>query len=162
VREFTKSVISYGWASTVFQVQQLANVMTTNPDTGNSAATDAYNELARATAQQLGPALHATYRAGDAMQRSMVNVMFGMVGMGSDSPSGNRQSGSGHAATGTPARISASTPTGGATRPSWREPRRPDASPIRRPDPIPFAAPVPAAAAADSEARGAQGWGPMP
>ena len=142
MREFTKSVLSYGWASTMFQVQQLTNVFTTNPETGNSVATDAYNELARATAQQLSPAMQATYRVGDAMQRSMVNMMFGA--MGSWDTTDCRDS----------------KPAPGATRqplrPSWRDPARLE---FRRPAPVPVASgPQPVTSASSAT----QGWGPMP
>ncbi len=80
MREFTKSAISYGWASTCFQMQQLVNMFSIDPETRNSAATGAFNAVAEATAARLGPTLRSTYRAGDAVQRGMVNMMFGMAG----------------------------------------------------------------------------------
>jgi hypothetical protein len=148
VREFTKAVLSYGWASTMFQVQQLANVFTTNPETGNSAATDAYNELAGATAQQLSPAMQATYRVGDAMQRSMVNMMFGA--MGSSDSSDCRESRQ-------PREVGAPRQP---LRPSWRDPARAD---FRRPPAgPPKVGPQPVAAGPIDTRAAVQGWGPMP
>jgi hypothetical protein len=147
VREFTKAALSYGWASTLFQVQQLGNVFTTNPETGNSAATDAYNDVARATAQQLSPALQATYRVGDAVQRSMVNIMFGAMGSSDSSDCRDRR------------RVADMDTPRQPLRPSWRNPARAD---VRGSSAGAFGS-QPATGPTPVDMRTAtQGWGPMP
>jgi hypothetical protein len=163
VREFTKSVISYGWASAVFQLQQLSHVMTTNAATGNSAATDSYNALALATASQLGPTMQATFMAGDAMQRSMVNMMFGMTGNLDEMCLRGRASKSVQAGADVPPGGTPRTDGRIAPRPSWREPRPPEPG-ARRSDVPAYAAAVaaPPSAASSDQSRAAQGWGPMP
>jgi hypothetical protein len=160
VREFTKAAISYGWSTTCFQMQQLVNLLSMDPETQNSSATTAFNAVAEATAAQLGPTMRATYRAGDAMQRGVVNMMFGMAG--------NWMPGCGDARGGRAAQLadpgveggfepprSASGLASGRTpaRPSWRQPRRPDAG--RGPEPATIGVPEAAGAAL-------AGWGPMP
>ena len=148
MREFTKAVLSYGWASTMFQVQQLTNGFTTNPETGNSAAADAYNEVARATAQQLSPTMQATYRVGDAVQRSMVNMMFGVMGS-SDSPNCREQR-----------RAMDTDAPRQPLRPSWRNAGRMNA-PGSAPGGASIAQPVAGPVPVDMRAA-VQGWGPMP
>jgi hypothetical protein len=142
VRELTKAAISYGWASTLFQMQQLINVLSTNPQTGDNRATEGFNALAAVTADQLGPTMQATYRIGDGLQRGMFDMMFG--GFGALMPgSGSGCLGDGQSASAWDAgRSGGELPVSG---PSWR-------------DLAGQAAERPEHAPAGSGA----GWGPMP
>jgi hypothetical protein len=159
VREFTKAAISYGWSNTVFQMQQLVNVLAGSAGDGPSA-TDAFTALTECTVQQLGPTMRATFRAGDAMQRGMVNLMFGSVGLGgcSDARTAGRRGGIPTSSADSPqssfrlsSRPSASSAPRGVT-PSWRDLRRQAAADS-----------APAYDEAESGyAAEPQGWGPMP
>jgi hypothetical protein len=153
VREFTKAAISYGWASTCFQMQQLVNMFSSDPETRNSTATGAFNAVAEATAAQLGPTMRSTYRAGDAMQRGVVNMMFGMAGNWMPACDGSR----GQRRAAVLADQSAGRgfdALGSATvRPSWRQPRQAEARP--RLEPV-------GGGMSDAGGAAAPGWGPMP
>jgi hypothetical protein len=161
VREFTKAAISYGWSTTCFQMQQLVNLLSMDAETQDSSATTAFNAVAEATAAQLGPTMRATYRAGDAMQRGMVNVMFGMAGNwmpGCGDARGARrtaQLADAGAEGGFEPLRSASGHAGGRppVRPSWRQPQRPNAG--RGQEPAAMGAP-------DAGGAAVAGWGPMP
>lgn len=82
MREFTKSMMSYGWAMSLFGVQQMVNLMTPQGQRQQHPATEAFNEVADATREQMGDVLRSTYRAGDNVQRGMVDVMFSVMTLG--------------------------------------------------------------------------------
>jgi hypothetical protein len=160
VREFTKAAISYGWSTTLFQIQQLANTLSGGSDAQEGSATDAFNAIAECTVQQLGPTMRSTYLAGDAMQRSAVNLVFNALGPFGNVDCASRVIGANLA---TPA-VGAANPTGAplpdrtldpsiAVRPSWRDLRRVPRGPA-------VVRPVPQAEAPIGS--DAPGWGPMP
>jgi len=76
MRELTKSMASFSWALSLFGVRQVANLM--RP----SQAATAFDAVARSTEGQLGEALHSFYEVGNRLQRSMVDITFGMMGLG--------------------------------------------------------------------------------
>jgi hypothetical protein len=76
MREFTKSMMSYTWAMSVFGVQQMVNVF--RP----SQATESFDNVTEATRDELGDGWRAAFRAGDNLQRGMVDLAFGMFGLG--------------------------------------------------------------------------------
>lgn len=76
MREFTKSMMSYTWAMSVFGVQQMVNVF--RP----SQATESFDNVTEATRDEFGDGLRAAFRAGDNLQRGMVDLAFGMFGLG--------------------------------------------------------------------------------
>ena len=80
MREWTKSMFSYGWAMSVFGVQQTMDMLT--PNQGSSAK--AMQDVANAAASTLNSTMKSAYTAGDNMQRGMVDAMFGMMGGGMD------------------------------------------------------------------------------
>ena len=82
MREFTKSMMSYGWAMSLFGVQQMVNILTPQGQQQQHPATEAFNEVADATREQMGDVLKSTYRAGDNVQRGMVDVMFSVMTLG--------------------------------------------------------------------------------
>jgi hypothetical protein len=152
VREFTKAAVSYGWSTTVFQMQQLLNVLSRTIDSQDSSATNALNAVAECTAQQLGPTLRGVYLTGDAMQRSVVNVMFGALGPLDCTPRVRRSDdeASCSAAVGSGDQVGARRIEAPGARPSWRDLRL-----ATRPGP----ARVPAEGSLTPDAPG---WGPMP
>src|SRR5947209_14603370 len=76
MREFTKSMMSYTWAMSLFGVQQMANAF--RP----SKATESFDNVTKATRDEFGEALRATFRAGDNLQRGLVDLTFGVFTFG--------------------------------------------------------------------------------
>jgi hypothetical protein len=76
MREFTKSVTSYTWAISLFGLQQMVNVF--RP----AKATEAFNNVTKATEEQFGEALKATFRAGDNLQKGFVDVTCRVLTLG--------------------------------------------------------------------------------
>jgi hypothetical protein len=77
MREFTKSMMSYTWAMSVFGVQQMFSVF--NP----AKAAHSFDCVTRATEEELGDALKAAFHAGDNMQKGLVDVTLGVLTLGS-------------------------------------------------------------------------------
>jgi hypothetical protein len=78
MREFTKSMTSFSWSMSLFSVQQLANLLTPQGARPTHKANDAFNAITRATEEQLGDILKETFKAGDKLQRGVVDMMFGI------------------------------------------------------------------------------------
>jgi hypothetical protein len=76
MREFTKSMTSYTWAMSLFGLQQMVNIFRPKK------ATESFNNVTKATEEQFGEALKATFRAGDNLQRGFVDVTFGVLTLG--------------------------------------------------------------------------------
>ena len=96
MREFVKSVMSYTWAASfVFPAQQMINVLTPQGQRQNHPATDAFNNAAQCTAEQMGDTMRAAFRAGDQIQRGMVDAMFGVLTLGTSGRGGQAGGGSG-------------------------------------------------------------------
>jgi hypothetical protein len=78
MREFTKSMLSFSLAMPLFVMQQMANWMTA-PGSGmtRDKATESFDRVTQATEEQLGDALQETFKAGDKIQRAMVDMMLG-------------------------------------------------------------------------------------
>lgn len=169
MREFTKSMTSYTWAMSLFGLQQMVNVF--RP----SKATESFNNVTKATQDQFGDALKATFRAGDNLQRGLVDVTFGVLTLGMFNGGGAqatsdvaRQTGEAlrqggrvvsqtvdvvtqtmQGATSAAADVAQQSAAWAATPSVGQQPRK-DAQP--RPGPVPPSAPGGAQ----------QGWGPMP
>ena len=79
MRDFTKSMFSFSWAMSLFSVQQMANLfmMGQAPGRPRGKAAEAFDCVTRATEEQLGDALRETFKAGDKIQRGMLDMMFG-------------------------------------------------------------------------------------
>ena len=84
MREFTKSMTSYTWAMSLFGLQQMVNVF--HP----GKATESFNNVTKATEDQFGDALKATFRAGDNLQKGLVDVTFGVLTLGMFDRAGTR------------------------------------------------------------------------
>ena len=76
MRDLTKSMMSYSWAMSVFGVQQMINLL--RP----SKATNAFEGVTQATENELGDVLKATFRAGDSIQRGLVDLSFSAFTLG--------------------------------------------------------------------------------
>lgn len=76
MREFTKSMMSYTWAMSLFGVQQMVNVF--RP----SKAVESFDNVTDATNEELGDALKATFRAGDNLQKGLVDLTFSFLTLG--------------------------------------------------------------------------------
>ena len=72
--DFTQSMLRFSWAMSLFGVQQMANLVSP------SKAAKAFDDVARAAEGELGSVLRETYRAGDALQRSLVDMTADAAG----------------------------------------------------------------------------------
>jgi hypothetical protein len=90
MREFTKSMLSYTWATSMFGMQQMINLITPQGSRQRHSATEAFNNVTNGTAEQLGDTMRATYRLGDSLQRGMVDLMFGVATLGMFDQRGGR------------------------------------------------------------------------
>ncbi len=80
MRELTKSLFSFSWAISLFGIQQVSNLFTPNDrNQPVGKATQAFDELTRATMDQLGSALESTFKAGDNIQRGLVGMFFSFL-----------------------------------------------------------------------------------
>lgn len=88
IRDLTKSMLSFSWAMSLFGVEQLANTLTPQspgqPTHKTAAALQAVTQAAEA---QLGGALRGAFKAGDQMQRGLVDIMFSFVTLEALNPS---------------------------------------------------------------------------
>ena len=76
MREITKSMISFSWAMSMYGMRQLAEVMA--PEGGWDRAAASLDAVTRAAGDQLGSVTGRLFRAGDDLQRGMVDAMFSM------------------------------------------------------------------------------------
>lgn len=73
MRDFTKSMFSFSWALSLFGIQQTANLLSPGK------AARAFESVTQATQSQMNDALKMTFDAGDRLQRSAVDLMFGFL-----------------------------------------------------------------------------------
>lgn len=76
MREFTKSMMSYTWAMSLFGVQQMVNVF--RP----SKAVESFDNVTEATEEEFSDPLKAAFRAGDNLQKGMVDLTFSLFTFG--------------------------------------------------------------------------------
>lgn len=79
MRELTKSMMSFSWAMSLFGVRQMTCML--NPQSWGSTAST-FENVTRSTEDQLGSTTQSIFRAGDSLQRGMVDMMFGLFSMG--------------------------------------------------------------------------------
>jgi hypothetical protein len=87
MREFTKSLTSYGWAMSMFWTQQLFNVISLGSSPGNRSAR-AFNNVTEATANEMGEMARAVFRSGDALQRGIVDLLMAPFGFANGGSAG--------------------------------------------------------------------------
>ena len=72
MREFTKSILSFSWVTSLFGIQQAANLLSP------AKAAKAFDTVTEATEAQFADVLKTTFNAGDKLQRSAVDLTLGM------------------------------------------------------------------------------------
>ncbi|HEY7215687.1 MAG TPA: hypothetical protein VIC28_13735 [Thermoanaerobaculia bacterium] len=77
MRELTKSMLSLSWAMSLFGLKQMASMLTAG---GNAAGS--FEAVARCTEEQLGQVTRSTFRAGDNLQRGLVDMTFSLLTLG--------------------------------------------------------------------------------
>lgn len=75
MRELTRSMASFSWAMSLFGVEQMANLVSPR------RAAEAFGAVARSAGGVLGPGLRTVFQTGDLVQRTMVDLSFGLVGL---------------------------------------------------------------------------------
>lgn len=80
MRELTKAMLSFSWAMPIFGMRQMLS-MATPPDAGRpwGSAADGFEAVTGAAMLQLDGAWTSAFKAGDQLQRQMVDLMFGAV-----------------------------------------------------------------------------------
>lgn len=81
MREFTKSMMSYTWAMSMFGVQQMVNLFSQQQGQQHPV-TQAFNNVTGCTEEEMGDIVKATFRTGDNLQRGLVDMMFGIFTLG--------------------------------------------------------------------------------
>lgn len=76
MRELTKSMASFSWAMSMFGVEQMTNLVSPR------RAADAFGAVARCTQGTLGPTLRSAFETGDRLQGAVIDLSFGLVGLG--------------------------------------------------------------------------------
>lgn len=86
MRDLAKSMMSCGWALSIFGVQQMFHLMM--PAHGGDSygkATKAFNDVTNAAVGSLDASMKSTYEAGKSLQSGMIDMMFsGMMSAGLD------------------------------------------------------------------------------
>ena len=85
MRELTKSMMSYTWSMSVFGMQQFVNLMTPSGDSCGKA-TQAFDNVTDATTFTFGSAMRQAFKAGDSLQRRLIDIMFGGLTVGGLDP----------------------------------------------------------------------------
>ena len=80
MRELTKSVTSFSWALSLFGAQQLLNFVRRPVPVADHASTRELATVAQAEEEQLGGLFERAFKAGDQVQRSAVDLAFGLIG----------------------------------------------------------------------------------
>lgn len=91
MREFTKSVVSYTWSSSLFGLQQMASFLTPQGWLKTDPRANSLHRVAEATKKEMGSVAASTFRVGDNLQRGSIDMMFYLFSLGS---AGCGQSGS--------------------------------------------------------------------
>lgn len=76
MRELARSMASFSWAMSLFGVEQMTNLLAPH------RAVDAFGAMARSAEGVLGPRLRSAFQTGDRLQRSVMDLSFGLVGLG--------------------------------------------------------------------------------
>jgi hypothetical protein len=76
MRELTRSVASFSWAMSMFGVEQMTNLIAPR------RAAQAFRAVAHSAEGELGSGLRSAFQTGDRLQRAVVDLSFGLVGLG--------------------------------------------------------------------------------
>ncbi len=151
MRELTRSLFSYGWAMSMFGVQQMVNLITPTKPGQPNPAKEAFDHVTAATTNEFGNGLRQTFQAGDQMQKQMIDMMFAPL-MGNCDGAEWMRKGADMASRGADAaRQAASAAADSVSRAS---------APAAAARPSPSSSTAQPAAEAPNHAD--EGWGPMP
>jgi hypothetical protein len=78
MRDLTKSMMSFSWAMGLFGLRQMTSLLTPR---GRDGASSSFDHVTRSTEDHLGSGARSIFRAGDNLQRGMVDLMFNMLGV---------------------------------------------------------------------------------
>jgi len=173
MRELAKSMMSYTLAMSIFGIRQVASMFLPRGERGGIGTADAFNQVAAATAGQLGQTMRATFQAGDRWQRQFVDMVFspGTLVPANSGKWIHKTTGS---FTGPQPQVQPNVPVTAGAPPlppptwDWGKPRKSSSStPISPSSPEQLPAPseqgTPPAQPDSSPIEGADtGWGPMP
>lgn len=88
VRDITKSMLSFSWAMSLFGVKQLTNVLSPqSPSQATHKTASAFNAVAQVTEDQLGDMLRGAFKAGDQLQKGIVDMTLGFISLEALNPS---------------------------------------------------------------------------
>lgn len=87
MREFVKSIISYCWVMPLFGIKQVGNMlMPQDSSQPQDQATTAFEVVTGVMKEQLGNVTRSIFKAGDELQRGMVDMMFNALPRGQSNP----------------------------------------------------------------------------
>jgi hypothetical protein len=79
MRELIKSMTSFSWAMSLFGMKQLGNLLTPRDSSQPKDKTGAaFDTVRRATEEQFDDVVNNAFKAGDRLQRAIVDMMFGV------------------------------------------------------------------------------------
>jgi hypothetical protein len=81
IRDLTKSMLSFSWGMSLFGAKQFANILMPEK------ATASFNAVTQATEAQLGDVLKGAFRAGDQLQKGLVDISFSFLTLEALNPS---------------------------------------------------------------------------
>ena len=80
MRDLTKSMLSFSWALPLFGMKQMMDMAAPrDPSRPFGRVTDSFEAVTRTAQDQLGGAWNSAFRAGDQLQRGMVDLMFSFL-----------------------------------------------------------------------------------
>lgn len=83
MREFTKSMMSFSWAMTVFGTQQMLDIVRSQGRAENlHEVTEAFDSVTHTAEGEMSDMMKTMFNAGNNMQKSMVNIMMCMIPFG--------------------------------------------------------------------------------
>jgi len=87
VRELTKSMLSFSWALPLFGMKQVMDItMPRDASRPFGQATDSFEAVTNAARGQLGSTWDSAFRAGDQLQRGLMDLMFSFFSLDSLNP----------------------------------------------------------------------------
>lgn len=96
MRDFTKSLASFSWAMTAFGIQQTLNLFSNREGRSNEhPATEAFNNVTKATTDELDGFTESVFRAGNNLQQGLIDLTFELLSSQSaDAGGSGRRAGS--------------------------------------------------------------------
>jgi hypothetical protein len=82
MRDLTKAITSYTWALSVFGAQQAIGLLGLGGAGSWNRNARALDHVTEATSNELGETMRAVFRAGDAVQRGVVDLLLAPVSAG--------------------------------------------------------------------------------